>query len=126
MCSNNHSCRPDTCNCRGGKIERFIEPCVLLLLKKKKQTHGYDLIEELTLFGIDNDSGALYRTLRRLEDEQMVSSIWDTAGTGPARRLYELTNAGQELLKAWIINLKDKKDIISRFIEFYEQLYEEE
>lgn len=125
MCSGNHHCRPDTCNCRGGKIERFIEPCTLLLLKMKQPIHGYELMEELTQFGIDNDPGALYRTLRRLENEEMVTSTWDTTGAGPAKRLYKLTSTGEELLKAWISNLKEKKNIISRFIDIYEKFQEE-
>lgn len=125
MCSGKHSCSPNICNCRGGKIERFLEPCILLLLKKKQPTHGYDLMEELTLFGMDNDPGALYRTLRRLENEQMVTSSWDTSGTGPAKRLYELSPAGEELLTAWITNLTNTKETISKFIEIYNHLMEE-
>jgi len=123
MCSNGHdSCGPHNCNCRGGKIERFIEPCLLLLLKKKQPTHGYDLMDELTSFGIENDPGALYRNLRRLENEEMVSSIWDTSGTGPAKRLYELTNAGEELLTAWVSNFKATQQKLAKFIKNYEQL----
>jgi len=125
MCSGNHHCGPDNCSCRGGKIERFIEPCILLLLKKKQPTHGYDLMEELTAFGIDNDPGALYRTLRRLENEQMVSSQWDTSGTGPAKRLYELTPAGEELLNSWVVNFKYTQERIANFIKMHEKLMEE-
>lgn len=91
----------------------------------EQPTHGYDLMEELTLFGMDNDPGALYRTLRRLENEQMVTSSWDTSGTGPAKRLYELSPAGEELLTAWITNLTNTKETISKFIEIYNHLMEE-
>jgi len=125
MCSKKHTCKPDSCSCRGGKIERFIEPCTLLLLKKKQPIHGYELMEELTTFGIDNDPGALYRTLRRLENEKMVSSKWDTSGTGPARRLYELTSLGDELLDSWVLNFKYTQEKISNFIRLHQQLMEE-
>jgi hypothetical protein len=52
------------------------------------------------------DPGTLYRTSRQPEEEELVRSTWDTGGTGPARRIYELTNQGLEYLHAWAVNLR--------------------
>ncbi|KUO53335.1 MAG: hypothetical protein APF76_08810 [Desulfitibacter sp. BRH_c19] len=122
MCHSNGECSPGTCNCRGGKIERFIEPCILLLLKKNHPAHGYELLDKLSEYEINSDSGALYRTLRRLEDEKMVISAWETHGAGPAKRMYEITLSGETLLKNWIANFKKTKRTLDKFISEFNEI----
>ena len=82
---------------RGGRIERFQVAALLLLLRESK-THGYDLLERLPeLTGEERiDVGNLYRVLRALEEQGLVSSEWDESLPGPAKRTYELTDAGGE------------------------------
>jgi PadR family transcriptional regulator, regulatory protein PadR len=73
----------------------------LLVLLRRSQLHGYEIMKELTdEFGIACDHGALYRTLRQLEAGALIRSHWVTADLGPARRVYELTEAGNEALIA--------------------------
>ncbi|MEW6624507.1 MAG: helix-turn-helix transcriptional regulator [Bacillota bacterium] len=122
MCCKKDNCSPSSCSCRGGKIERFIEPCLLLLLKKNQPSHGYELLDNLNAFGLNNDPGSVYRTLRRLENEQMVKSSWDTEGTGPAKRLYELSPEGEKLLADWITNFKNTRKNLDKFIKEYQDL----
>lgn len=53
------------------------------------------LVERLAGMGIANvDSGTVYRALRRLNDEGLVSSSWEEVAAGPARRRYSVTPAG--------------------------------
>ncbi|MEW6663344.1 MAG: helix-turn-helix transcriptional regulator [Bacillota bacterium] len=124
MCDRNKDCQPGVCSCRGGKIERFIEPCLLLLLKKNQPAHGYELLDSLQVFGVSGDPGSLYRTLRRLENEGMVTSDWDTSGTGPAKRMYRLLPAGEKLLEHWINHFKAVKQTLDMYIKTYEQVKE--
>jgi len=108
------------CSCMDSRMERFIEPCLLLLLLEKP-SHGYDLISRLRDFGFgDNqDPGMVYRNLRRLEEQGMIRSEWDTSGSGPARRFYEVTPEGKELVKAWAetinLNIATLKSFVERF-----------
>ena len=60
--------------------------------------------------------GNLYRALRRLEEEGLVRSEWDADAPGPARRVYELTDAGRELLAQWVDALARARDRIDRFL----------
>jgi DNA-binding PadR family transcriptional regulator len=60
--------------------------------------------------------GNLYRALRRLEEEGLVRSQWDAEAPGPARRVYELTDAGRELLGQWVDALRRARDRIDRFL----------
>ncbi len=128
MCGNteSHSCHGGQyheCKCSGLRIERFVEPCLLLLLKEKP-AHGYDLIDRLHEFGFDGenqDPGMVYRNLRRLEEDGMLRSQWDTAGSGPARRLYEVTPEGNELLQAWAEVIKQNITNLNSFLERYKK-----
>ncbi len=92
------------CTCAMGNVSRFIEPVVLRILKEKKQSYGYEIAECLPQYALTDatiEGAALYRTLRTLEANGYVSSIWDS-GAGPARRNYSLTPAGEEHLREWI------------------------
>ena len=71
------------------RVERFAEPALLLLLRERP-AHGYDLLERLPeLTGEARvEMGNLYRLLRGLEEEGLVSSEWDASSAGPAKRRY--------------------------------------
>ncbi len=105
------------------RIERFVEPAVLLLLAANPR-HGYDLKEGLTtLVGGDGaDAANVYRLLRQLEFEGIVQSAWDTAGSGPARRVYRLTRAGRRLLDQWADQLRRLEGTTSAFLGEYDAL----
>ncbi len=107
--------------CRGGRLERFLEPCLLLLLCQDT-SHGYELIQRLCDFGFaagSQDPGHIYRHLRRLEREGMVTSRWETGTSGPAKRLYEVTEEGRELLAVWTESIKENIDILQFFLQRY-------
>jgi len=103
------------------RISRFLEPCLLLLLREDA-THGYNLLEALHRFGFTPgtvDASVVYRILREMEEAGWVSSQWDTAGSGPPRRVYQVTPSGDEYLAAWISDLRCTRDEIDQFIEAY-------
>ena len=99
------------------RVERFEEPALLLLLRERP-AHGYELLDALPELvpGQRVDMGNLYRALRRLEDEGLVRSEWNAEAPGPARRVYELTDAGRELLAQWVDALARARDRIDRFL----------
>lgn len=105
------------------RIARFLEPCLLLLLRGDA-THGYNLLEALRQFGFTPgtvDTSVVYRILREMEDAGWVSSQWVTAHSGPPRRVYTVTADGEEYLAAWISDLRCTRDEIDQFIEIYTQ-----
>ncbi len=103
------------------RISRFLEPCLLLLLREDA-THGYNLLDALRQFGFTPgtvDASVVYRILREMEGAGWVSSQWDTAGSGPPRRVYAVTADGEEYLAAWINDLRTTRDEIDQFIAIY-------
>jgi poly-beta-hydroxybutyrate-responsive repressor len=103
------------------RIERFAEPAVLLLLRERP-AHGYELLEQLPeLTGERADMGNLYRFLRVLERDGIVSSAWDDEAPGPSKRIYELTDEGRALLDQWASALEGSQTRLDSFLRRYEE-----
>jgi PadR family transcriptional regulator, regulatory protein PadR len=104
------------------RVERFAEPALLLLLRERP-AHGYDLLERLPeLTGEQRvEMGNLYRLLRALEEEGLVSSEWDDDSPGPAKRRYAITEQGVQLLDQWVDALRRSQERTGRFLERYEE-----
>jgi poly-beta-hydroxybutyrate-responsive repressor len=110
------------------RVERFVEPALLLLLRDG-ETHGYELADALAeIAGPDErvDLGNLYRLLRRLELEGIVTSRWRDDLPGRSKRTYELTEIGERLLDAWVGALRDHQRVVERFLTRYEHRSEED
>src|SRR5919109_3075877 len=104
------------------RVERFVEPALLLLLRERAM-HGYELIERLPELAGDDvrvDVGNLYRILRALEKEGLVTSEWSADLPGPAKRTYEITEAGTRLLDQWAESLRGARQVIDGFLARYE------
>lgn len=100
------------------RVERFIEPALLLLLSERPM-HGYELLERVPELAREErrvDLGNLYRLLRSLEEEGVVASEWDETLPGPAKRVYRLTPSGDALLAGWAAALGEARDLITAFI----------
>jgi len=133
MTCNNHQDEsnhnfPQKYDCHWGRVSRFIEPCLLLLLSQKP-SHGYELMENLSGFGFyegDPDPGAVYRNLRQMEGEELVESSWDTTGSGPAKRLYRLTPKGEDYLHSWVVSIRKRKEAFEKFLSLYKNLFDKD
>ena len=116
------------CHCPGGKTERYLQPSLLLALHLKP-SYGYNLLGKIGDFGFmdgDVDPGTIYRHLRRLEDDKFVSSKWDTSGTGPARRFYEITPEGEVLLENWMMFMERNYNNLGNFLNQCRQILSKE
>lgn len=102
-----------------GKLYRFVEPLLLYLLKKHEHAYGYELIGELNEHALTDskiERGAVYRTLRTLEENGNVISDWDVSGSGPARRKYRLTQSGEIHLEEWAEVLGNLSNSMGHFV----------
>jgi len=94
----------------------------LLAFLRNWNAYGYQLAQQLAEAGLPAfDSGTVYRTLRQLERSGLVSSFWDTSESGPARRMYSLTRAGEIFLSSWIDVLGKYQAVLQRTIEGMER-----
>ena len=103
----------------GGMSTTWLVPAVLLLLRDVS-SYGYDLMKALTRFGfVMMNPGPLYRMLRQMEKDGLVTSSWDTSGQGPARRLYSITEAGEAYLRRWAGSLGRYRRMMDMFFRLY-------
>ena len=122
MCDNDKSGSGE-CRCKVERVPNFAQPRLLLELAKKT-SHGYELIERLGQEGNTTpDPGNFYRMLRALEEDGLVCSTWDTQNSGPARRMYELTDQGMEFLHAWAATISQTHQSLGRFLSDYKTLF---
>jgi PadR family transcriptional regulator, regulatory protein PadR len=104
-----------------GKAQRYIQPSLLLALKRKP-SYGYELIQEITAFGFVEGPappGMIYRHLRDMEENGWVQSEWHTEGAGPAKRIYQITAEGEEVLSLWIGHMDRQAQKLAAFIAMY-------
>ena len=104
------------------RVERFGEPALLLLLAERP-AHGYELLEQLPVLTGERriDMGNLYRVLRALEDDGIVTSEWRDDAPGPTKRIYELTEEGRGLLDTWVEALRANGELVAAFLDRYEK-----
>ena len=81
-------------------LRGFLEPCLLSLLAEQAD-YGLSLAQRLATAGLDEvPGGTLYPALMRLEKRGLVAVSWRPSTSGPARKYYELTDAGRTELAA--------------------------
>ncbi|MGH9177444.1 MAG: response regulator [Acidimicrobiales bacterium] len=108
------------------RARSLLRPAILLLLKEH-ESHGYELVSRLAELGFDvPDFGGLYRALRSMEDEGLVSSHWGTPARGPARRVYGITSDGDQQLKESAPALVNQRRAIGGLLDRYRGLVHQE
>ncbi|MDW7738846.1 MAG: helix-turn-helix transcriptional regulator [Bacillota bacterium] len=120
-------CESENCHCEGSglKVEGFIVPCILFLLKEKP-AHGYEIMDKLGNLGfLDSlpDPSVVYRHLRNLEEEGKVKSELVPGSGGPARKVYSITPGGEDYLEMWILKIRRRKASLESFLKLYEETY---
>lgn len=87
-------------------LQRACLPMLVLDVLALAPLHGYGISQALVSAGLQPIRGAqLYPALARLEDEGAILARWEQSGSGPARKVYDLTAAGraqrEELRAEW-------------------------
>jgi PadR family transcriptional regulator, regulatory protein PadR len=109
----------ESCPCGGGTLDKLVQPAILIVLSEGP-LHGYGLAERLSqmpMFGGQKPDGSgIYRFLKTMESKGLVASSWDTTQSGPARRAYEITPAGEGCLRTWVRTLESYRDGINSLL----------
>ena len=92
----------------------------LLLLLDREASHGYELRRQLELHGVPTESGAMYRTLRKLDEDGLTASAWAKSAAGPRRRHYKLTTKGRSELAELAASIAVKRNIHNAFLMVHE------
>jgi PadR family transcriptional regulator PadR len=101
--------------------KKWLTPVTLVLLKEES-SYGYQIMERLEEeFGFEQiNPGSVYRTLRQMENEGLAESEWETSDrSGPARRMYSITESGEIYLDAWAEACKQYQQVMESFSRVY-------
>lgn len=103
---------------------RFMEACLLVLLSEK-ESYGYNLLERLKEFDYDENSinmSVIYRNLKRMEENDLITSKWKKSEVGPDKKIYGLTKHGFEIMDLWMDFLDNRIDQLKIIKEKYEEI----
>lgn len=97
----------------------------LLLLLRQEPSYGYVLRRELIRRGLDIEPGTLYRGLRQLERDELITSRWMDSAGGPRSRVYTITQEGRRCLDELAEDIGLSRDCQVAFLTAYERATEE-
>ncbi|MDD5312222.1 MAG: helix-turn-helix transcriptional regulator [Dehalococcoidia bacterium] len=110
---------------RGILFPPLFIPFILLLLKEEP-SHGYSLLKKLSEIGVidaNMDPSPIYKVLRLLEDNSLACSDFEDGDKGPARRVYRLTEQGNEMLSVMASRIERSAEIIRWFRNKHKELH---
>lgn len=86
------------------EIPRGQLSCVILSTLLEQDKYGYEIIDEV----LQNSQGkisikqpSLYSSLKRMEEQSLISSYWRDSDIGGRRHYYHLTDLGKKHLEKW-------------------------
>lgn len=85
----------------GKDVVRGDVPTLILAVLSDEAAHGYAIARKVELTSnnaLQMREGTLYPALRQLEQQGFVTSSWEIQESGPARKVYVITEAGRKEL----------------------------
>lgn len=93
-----------------------LEYCVLALLRDRPR-YGIELLRELgAVDAMVTSEGTIYPLLSRLHREALVHTTWQESTSGPPRKYYQLTSAGEQALADFTAEWPRFQDAVHHFL----------
>ncbi|MGW5558759.1 PadR family transcriptional regulator [Micromonospora sp. NPDC003944] len=89
---------------------------VASLVALRRPDYGYALLQRLTDHGFPVDANTLYPLLRRLEDQGLLTSEWNTEESRP-RKFYRTSEEGESMLSRLLDDLAAVQTSITGLIQ---------
>ncbi|TWG19258.1 PadR family transcriptional regulator [Micromonospora taraxaci] len=89
---------------------------VASLVALRRPDYGYALLQRLTEHGFPVDANTLYPLLRRLEDQGLLTSEWNTEESRP-RKFYRTSDEGESMLSRLLDDLAAVQTSVTGLIQ---------
>ncbi|MCM0676946.1 PadR family transcriptional regulator [Micromonospora phytophila] len=89
---------------------------VASLVALRRPDYGYALLQRLSDHGFPVDANTLYPLLRRLEDQGLLTSEWNTEESRP-RKFYRVSDSGESVLRRLLADLAAVHTSMTALIE---------
>ncbi|PCK21935.1 PadR family transcriptional regulator [Bacillus pumilus] len=98
-------------------LKGILEGCLLSIVSEG-DIYGYEMTKKLAHYGFDQISeGSIYPILLRMQKEQLVSTVTKASASGPKRKYYTLTQAGEQALKDFIERWSELSENVERLLQ---------
>jgi DNA-binding PadR family transcriptional regulator len=94
----------------------LLKPCTLAHLISGQSVYGYELHHWLLGIGVECDLGTVYRSLNTMEAEGLLHSTWERTAGGRSRRRYELSDAGLDMVDAYVAPVEQLCAVAEEFL----------
>ncbi|MEU5788774.1 PadR family transcriptional regulator [Micromonospora purpureochromogenes] len=89
---------------------------VASLVALRHRDYGYALLQRLAAHGFPVDANTLYPLLRRLEEQGLLTSEWNTEESRP-RKFYRTSEEGEAVLRRLLDDLAAVQTSVAGLIE---------
>jgi PadR family transcriptional regulator len=94
-----------------------LQYCVLALLARGER-YAPELVRELSdVDGMVTSEGTIYPMLSRIRKDGLAETTWRESSSGPPRRYYRLTKAGEAALEDFTDDWATFREAVDHFIE---------
>ena len=100
-------------------------PAMVRLLLKERPGHGYELVERVKAAGVERSQRAVYAAASMLEQEGLLRATFDFPGRGPARRVLQVTPAGDEALARFAGGVDRLRGLVNELLDRQRAVFEE-
>ena len=115
------------CSCKGKSLDHFLQPTILMLLYKEEM-HGFLMLQKISetpLFAGDYpDPTGLYRYLKKMELQGLLTSREETQKDFPSKRIYMITDLGKQCLQNWAETIHGYAANLEKLAEIMDEVCE--
>lgn len=114
------------CSCKGKSLDHFLQPTILMLLYQKEM-HGFLMLQEISetpLFAGDYpDPTGLYRYLKKMEVQGLLTSREEEQKDFPSKRVYQITDLGKDCLQNWSETIHEYASNLEQLAGMIDKVY---
>lgn len=98
-------------------LKGLLEGCILEIIQQQ-ETYAYVISKELAKSGFGEISeGTIYPIILRLQKKELISATMKKSESGPARKYYHLTKAGEQELVNFKQNWKELDNAVNQLLQ---------
>ncbi|WP_208559485.1 PadR family transcriptional regulator [Marinilactibacillus kalidii] len=98
-------------------LKGVLEGCILLIIKKK-EVYGYELVQQLKQSGFEDIvGGTVYPILQKLEKNELTTSVKKPSPDGPDRKYYQITDKGRDYCESFVQSWRELETSVHHLID---------
>lgn len=98
-------------------LKGTLEGCILKVISHK-ETYGYEISQELQVYGFSNISeGTIYPLLLRLEKNGLITAQYRESSLGPKRKYFSISPTGKKELDTFHSNWMELENAVNTLFQ---------